>query len=212
MVPKYAVIPTNGRPCVKECLDAIIPQVDAVLLVENGQAVPPQEKVYKFWDSGDINISRWWNRGIDWARWMANRQGADDFFLAVLNDDAVPYEGWMNLVVGHMDALGAAAGCTGSVTSYVLHQQPGPVGLWTRMTGWAFVLRGNSGVRANQNLKWYFSDDYVDWTARELGGMVMVPGAPVDHRHPNGQMTPELQVQSGIDAATFQEIWGLMPW
>jgi hypothetical protein len=41
--------------------------------------------------------------------------------------------------------------------------------------------------------------------------MVMIPGFQVQHLHPNGQMTGELQEQVSRDATRFKEIYGMMP-
>jgi hypothetical protein len=74
------------------------------------------------------------------------------------------------------------------------------------------MVAGELGLRANEDLYWYFSDDWMDWESRKLGGMVMVPGFPVQHLYPNQQVTPEMQVQIAKDAQTFVEIYGTRPW
>jgi hypothetical protein len=63
-------------------------------------------------------------------------------------------------------------------------------------------------------MAWWFSDDDLDWTARERGGALLVPGIPVEHRCPNGSMyeRPELQEQAGRDRETFACKWGRTPW
>jgi len=52
----------------------------------------------------------------------------------------------------------------------------------------------------------------MDWESRKLGGTVMVTGFQVNHLHPNGNMTPELQVQAAKDGEKFREIYGMAPW
>jgi len=94
----------------------------------------------------------------------------------------------------------------------VFHTHVGPVPLQTRLQGFAFILPGEQGLRANEDLRWYFSDDWIDWEARRRGGMVMIPHMNVTHLYPNQQMTPELQVFCAEDAAKFHALYGQMPW
>jgi hypothetical protein len=74
------------------------------------------------------------------------------------------------------------------------------------------MLRGESRIRADEDIHWYFSDDHIDYTARLNGGTVMMPGFPVQHLHPNGQVSLELGQRIAIDAKVFKEKWGIMPW
>jgi hypothetical protein len=211
---KFCIIPTNGRPCLKECIEAIRWQVDEVVLVEGGPDAQMLASEFPIIREPDLNISKWWNLGLNLIEGKARDKGQVQWDVAVLNDDAIVPPGWMDAVSSAMREQKAAAGCSGgtAVPHQVLHQEPGPVGLITRMKGFAFVLAGEKGLRANEKLTWYFSDDHVDWMARKLGGMVMVPGLGVDHLHPNAQMTPQMQAQVAQDAADFYGYWGMRPW
>lgn len=226
---RFAVIPSNNRPCLRDCIAAITPQVDHVIVVWNGPAagsdgfsVGHLPDYTALNDGGDVSISRWWNMGLTHARmvvgssgWGAGRSNEPrpKWDVAILNDDAIVPPGWFDAVSQTMRDLKAAAGCSGGHDPMpVLHTQPGPVGLETRMQGFAFMVRGEAGLRANEDLKWYFTDDYIDWESRKLGGMVMVPGFHVQHLHPNGQVTPEIQAQTAADAQTFVDIYGMRPW
>ena len=225
MIPRFAIIPSNNRPCVRDCVAAIAPQVDCVITVWTGDAVGSdsfttgvQPQYVSLNDPGDINISRWFNKGLDYVEtWneVANAFGssANKWDVAILNDDAIVPEGWFDAVAGKMREMRAAAACSGGVATSmpVLHTQPGPVNIHTRMYGPAFIVAGELGLRANEELKWWFTDDWMDWESRKLGGMVMIPGFQVQHLHPNGQMTGELQEQISRDANKFKEIYGVMP-
>lgn len=215
--PAFAIVPTNGRPCFKECLAAIREQVDDVIIVEGGPDAEHTEWTdFPIIREPDLNISKWWNLGLTLIESRMKQLGGTQWDVAVINDDVIVPPGWFNAVVDTMRVNGAAAGCSGAAGSAVpysvMHTQPGPVGLATRMTGFAFILAGEKGVRANEKLRWYFSDDHVDWMARRAGGMVMVPGYGVEHLFPNAQMTPELQETVPEDAAQFHAYWGMRPW
>ena len=216
--PRYALIPTTGRPCLKDCIDAIRDQVDKIFLVQGGpQTEPLVWDDYPIITEPELNISKWWNLGltvIESRLWDLHHR-AMPWDVAILNDDAIVPRGWMDAVCAAMRETGSAAGCSGgtSIPYRVIHHEPGPVGLMTRMKGFAFVLAGEKGVRANETLRWYFSDDHVDWLSRQLGGMVMVPGFPVEHLYPNGQVTPEMHQIIAEDAQAFTAYWGGMrPW
>jgi hypothetical protein len=225
---RFAVVTTAGeRGCLKECLEAVKPQVDRILLVAN---VPDQKPLlltkilsFRIFDylrnpmdclrepEKPPNLSRLWNVGLDAAERYATLQEADTWHVAVLNDDAiVPYD-WFETVVLAMTMTGAAAGCSGPTTYF--HDKPGPVGLDTRMTGWAFILDGTKGLRADENLRWWFGDDDLDWQARQAGGMSMTGVLPAaQNLFPNGSMTPELHAQTALDAEYFLSKWGMRPW
>lgn len=216
---RYAVIPTNGRECLDRCLAAIRPQVDMVVLVKTKEFARhghhPDPGLITFQDYGDVNISRWWNDGLFTAAETVMKQdhGPTKWDVAIINDDVIVPEGWFDAVTGTMRQLRAAAACSGgSGRMPLLHTQAGPVPLHTRLQGFAFIIAGELGLRANENLKWYFTDDYMDWESRKLGGMVMVPGFHVQHLYPNGQMTPEIQAQTAVDAQVFQDLYGMRPW
>lgn len=218
---RYAIIPTNGRDCLWQCLDHIVPQVDRIfLIVTQVNALREIPSSYLQWTNWSamvdteppLNISRWWNRGLDYI--AAIQQHASlPYQVAILNDDAMVPEGWFDAVTAQMEAYQAAAGCSGWVGSTpIVHRTPGPVGLETRLQGYAFIVEGQANLRADESLHWYFTDDHIDWSARKAGGVVMVPGFYVDHQHPNGQMTPELHAQIAKDAQRFVDIWGARPW
>jgi hypothetical protein len=220
-IPRFAVIPSNGRECLLGAMESIKDQVDWVLVIwtnprqEHPWETPPFQNlkiIYHIDCLQEINISRWFNTGLNYIEgYIVDALGKWD--VAILNDDAIVPEGWFDAVAGKMREMRAAAACSGGVATSmpVLHTQPGPVNIHTRMYGPAFIVAGELGLRANEELKWWFTDDWMDWESRKLGGMVMIPGFQVQHLHPNGQMTGELQEQISRDANKFKEIYGVMP-
>jgi hypothetical protein len=208
---KFAVIPSNGRTCLEQCVEAIKPQVDEVIVIDTSGKVPPWMPTYIEIVEGPVNISRWWNIGLDVAAHMAEAEN-DTWDVAVLNDDVIVPEGWFDAVATSMRQYDCAAACSGGVGNYWVWRDAKPVPLETRMQGFAFILAGEVGLRANEDLHWYFTDDYIDWESRKLGGMVMINGYPVQHLYPNGQVTSEIMEQIAKDAQTFVDIYGQRPW
>lgn len=214
--PRYAVIPSNGRECLKQCIEAITPQVDAVYVVMTG---PPEVFASAGeWSPLEVNwlkikdeppnISRWWNRGLDWV----SSKHSGKFDVAVLNDDAVVPEGWFDAVAGTMRQMGVAAGCSGGFGMPVLHTQNQAPPLESRMQGFAFILAGELGLRADEQFVWYCGDDDLGRRAAIAGGMVMVPGFHVNHLYPNGQVNDELAAAIPGDMQRYVDKWGGRPW
>ena len=219
MIPRYAVITTYERPnmalkCIESCEDA-----DVVLVIDNGsnQVMPEPgstntwSQFYLLRDSRQpVNLSNLWNQGLDWCEEDAQAAGYDQWDVAILNDDTVPPPGWFTQVQDGLRSSGAMAACSGPSAHW--WDKAGPVPLEWRMTGWAFVLRGESGIRADERFEWWFGDSDIDYQARELGGMLMVPIGYVPNLLPNGYTTGYRQARTQLDAQWFVEKWGRLPY
>ena len=216
MTLRFGTIPTNGRDCVDRAVSSLLPQVDYLAVIEAGPTVIKRtypEQVSIFTDEIEpLNISRWWNLGLEWAQTVAMSLEENVWDIAIINDDVEVPPTWLCYIADDMRQLGCVGACSGgNGSSAVIHRAPATVSAFTRLQGFAFVLAGESGIRANEEYRWYFSDDHIDFTARTLGGSVMFPGCHVTHRHPNSQMTPDMQVIIAEDAAKFHAQWGVMP-
>lgn len=223
---RFAVVLTHNRPeLLRDCVAAIGPQVDVTIVIDNASnpavdhttlpssydhpviviAVPDQPP----------NLARLWNIGIDAA---ANcRYGAEDpWHIAFLCDDATVPDGWFDAVTYAMTTTGAAAGCSNPWgNSHPPQLKTDPDGdIMGRMPGWAWVLNPESGVRADESMRWWWLDTDIDWQAREHGGMVMIGGFPVANRLPNDFTVhvPGLGEQASRDGETFTAKWGRRPW
>lgn len=217
--PTFAIIPTNGRDCFQRCLAAVYDQVDRVYVVEGGPDAKLLSDGFEDYDftvirEPELNISRWWNLGLQLIYNRVRASHLAKWNVVILNDDAIIPADWVYQLDKTMRGMGVAAASSGNPNPIpALHTQPGPVNLMTRLQGFAFMLAGEKGVRANEQLKWYFSDDHVDWLSRQQGGVVSLPGHMVEHLYPNGQVTPEIQEQIAKDAHTFTQYWnGMRPW
>lgn len=220
---RAAVIPTRDRhDMLADCINSIVDQVDRVIIIDNLSSPPIDPESWH----GKVgvaslpidppNISTLWNVGIALADAQAHQYGAAEWDIAVLNSDVTVPPGWIS-------TLSTAMRSTTAVLAYpdqhggrqqILHTKAQPIDLRQRITGYAYMLRGETGMRLDESMAWWFSDDSLDWWAREQGGALLVPGIPVEHRCPNGSMyeRPELQEQAGRDRETFQRKWGRTPW
>jgi GT2 family glycosyltransferase len=205
-----------------DCINSVVDQVDRVIIIDNLSSPPIDPEPWH----GRVavvsvpidppNISTLWNVGIALADASAHAEQAKCWDIAVLNSDVVVPPGWI-------DHLSAAMRSTPAVLAYpdqhggprqILHTRAEPIDLRTRITGYAYMLRGETGLRLDEDLAWWYGDDDLDWTARENGGALLVPGIPVEHRAPNisTHERPELLAQTGLDRETFRKKWGTTPW
>jgi GT2 family glycosyltransferase len=220
---RAAVIPTRDRhDLLADCINSVVDQVDTVFVIDNASSPPIDPDPWH----GSVatvtapmdppNISTLWNIGLALTDAAAHRIGADAWDIAVLNSDVVIPAGWV-------ERLSQAMRSTTAVLAYpdqhggtrqILHTKAEPIDLRQRITGYAYMLRGETGLRLDESMAWWFSDDDLCWRAREAGGGLLVPGIPVEHRCPNVSTNerPELQEQAGRDRETFQRKWGRTPW
>ena len=221
--PRYAVIPSNGRDCLKQCIEAITPQVDRVFVIMTGSLEAfssagtwsPLEVVWIWVRAPEPNISAWWNQGLEAVHHDATVRVANPWTkwdVAVLNDDAIVPEGWFDAVSGTIRQMGVAAGCSGGSGMPVLHTQNAAPPLATRMQGFAFILAGELGLRADEQFIWYCGDDDLGRRAAMAGGMVMIPGFHVNHLYPNGQVSDALMSAIPGDMQRYVDKWGGRPW
>lgn len=215
--PRFVVIPTNGRDCLRQSVEAIEDEVDCVILVtteDKAAAVDDLGDVVLTHD-GRINISQWWNIGLDFAATLIDATtDRKKWDVAIINDDVIVPPGWFSAVSGKMREMKAAAGCSGgrSPMPWFLTHVGATPGVPNPLEGFAFIVAGELGLRANENIPWYFSDNYMDWESRRLGGTVVIPGFHVQHLYPNGQMDWQLHEANTRGAQAFREHFGAMPW
>lgn len=218
-IPRYVVIPHHNRPMAAlRCIDSVKDQCDTIFVVENSDKDPlsePDETLTPYYllpyDEHPVNLSKAWNIGLDAAERDAHRLGAARWDVAVLNDDSLVPDGWFEAVSKNMRTQGAAAGCSGP--HLVTLKQPGPVPLSMRMQGWAFMITGETGLRADETFRWWYGDSDLDWQARRAGGMAMVQGYYTQNMFADQSTRGVLAEQAQEDARQFDIKWeGLKAW
>ena len=180
------------------------------------------------------NISKWWNTGLALAAADAAVRGKSEWNVIVMNDDVIapshlsaaldvamrgdgPEDGddILSLMRKERNRLFPDVRPTlvypnAFSDAWVLVTDPATVDVYTRITGWCFMLRGEDWLFADPRLKWWFSDNQIDQEARLRGGSMCVPGCQVEHLHPNHltSVSPELTAQTHVDRETFLRTWG----
>lgn len=220
---RYAIILTHNRPeLLDRCLEAIAPQVDITIIIDNASD-PPADPSGMYGcviirdDEQPPNLSRLWNVGLKAVLMFIDfPSGPQTWDVAFLCDDAIVHPGWFSDVSTCIRNHDAVIGSTHHVTPVsqpILKTEPDH-DVWNRMCPWAFIMRGERGFEADEDLKWWWGDTFMDFTGRKAGGMVIAPG-PVVPNEKMGEFTniySHLGEQAGKDGETFAAKYGGRPW
>lgn len=212
-VPRYAIIPTHNRPARLLALVASLGrQCDRIVVLDNASDPPvDRDKLLTATDAQvDVirdpeqppHLSRFWNVMLDRIA-----EDADGFYdVAILNDDAIVPAGWYdacsNGLRNHDTAVIAHTTPTRPALLTELGNDPG-----NRMTPHAFVLRGESELRADEAMRWWYFDSDLDQRARQAGGVLSVRGPRVLNSLANTTTKGALAEQAEKDRATFDGKW-----
>ncbi len=229
MIPRYAVIATHNRPDeLALAVAALAPQCDTIVIIDNastpavgigvGLIHPPTSMAVLRDEEQPPNLSRLWNVGLDWCAAHARDQGADTWDVAIVNDDAVPPPDWYGVVSRSMrDHEGAQAACSdphGLIRpgETAMYRADASANIFTRLAGWAFILRGETGLRFDERFRWWCGDDDMSMQARRAGGLVHVGGYPVENTKANSSTVGVLAEQAAKDMQSYVDKWGCRPW
>jgi GT2 family glycosyltransferase len=208
---RVAVITTHDRPKdFEDCVAAIATQVDMLAVVAHGMPDYVWEVLGAYtkpsrpalmvipYEAEVLNISKMWNMGFAAAEHYAvygtgyQRQ----YDVAVLNDDAIVPPDWFKRVVLEMRLMSAAAGAAARAGD-------------PRMAGFAFIVDGDSGIRADEQFEWWYGDDDIARQANSLGGVAQPWGLDVEHRHPNSTTVGILAEKARDDRGRYKRKWNL---
>lgn len=224
---RVSVIITHNRP---EQLNALLGnlhgQSDVVIVIDNASEPPVSDfdvlsRIDVEWAAivhdpeQPPNLYRLWNFGFDIARECAAQ--TDTWDVAMFNDDAVVPPGWFDAVAAALRSGPYAAassdpyGRIGAHTGGLVKTAPDG-DLMTRMCPWAFAVRGELALRADERFGWWWGDTDFDWMCRQSGGVVIVPEYIVHNSLANSTTFGALAEQAGRDRVTFAEKWGHNPW
>jgi hypothetical protein len=216
-VPRYAIIPTHNRHQKLAALVASLgTQCDHIIVLDNASD-PAVDEAELRRAAGKTaieiirdpeqppHLSRFWNRMLDLAAVDAEVFGYEQYDVAILNDDALVPPGWYDACARGLregDAQVAHTEPTSPPLLTRIHNNPR-----NRMCPHAFVVRGESGQRADESMMWWYFDTSFDLEARLAGGVLSVPGPRVANSLANSTTVGVLAEQAQRDAATFEKKW-----
>lgn len=142
--------------------------------------------VNNLYDLGEINIHRWWNKGIDYAV----ERGAK--YVAVLNDDLELSDDPLNKIAKAMSKTKSKIGT--------------PYPFTGNIPGYCWVLDVKSGIRPDEKFRWWFGDNDLFLQAK---GSVITVLCKVRHIEPNWQTSADkdLMELTKADAEYFYDKW-----
>ena len=197
--PTYVVVPVE--------------KVHAGLPTENDA-----EHVLVYPNEGDeLNLSAKWNRGLRDAESLARAAGHERWNVAILNDD-------LEMAPDVLDRL--AAGLREKDSHAIAYpDQSGqvPPGRYMAtqsnqlagqtMTGWCFMVKGESGLRFDEQFRWWYGDSDIERQVRKNHKLtVAVGGCGVNHFNPTeSSKRPDLLALAKDDEARFAAKWGVDP-
>jgi hypothetical protein len=215
----WVVIPAH-RPAIgtlKENLALLGDLAARTVVVTNGQhPITEHELPQHIIQAGmEINISRWWNLGLDWI-WEQETDPStgkvNRHHVLILNADArIRPQGVARLSWALDTNRGFALAHPKAGVGIDRVHVPGPYGLQVRMTGWCFMLTSDVPIRADEQFNWWFGDDDVEWRAAQEGGVLRVGRVEAAHL---GDGTPrgDLARIAREDMARGEEKWSIRPW
>jgi hypothetical protein len=162
----WIVVPVGPREkYIINLLNKLSGYKDRIVFINNHKGYTTYENVHHLEDFEDINIHRWWNKGIDYAQ----KHGAK--YVVVLNDDLDFdedfVEGLYNFNYKNNYAVSNVASSPGAA--------------------WILDLKHN--IRADENLKWWFGDRKIFKEAEQLGGVGSYSPNYFIHFEPDNQTT-----------------------
>jgi len=181
-------IPTGTR---REYLADIIKESqlspERIVIVHTVESEPIPE-VHNIWDLGEINIHRWWNKGIDYAV----ERGAE--YVAVLNDDLKLDNDPINTLAYALDEIGFSLAIPYPHSGHIC--------------GYCFVINVKDGLRPDERFRWWYGDNDLYFHAEKKNGIVQIT-CDVQHMEPNKltSTNPSLMKLTEQDKIEFETKW-----
>lgn len=209
-LPTFVVIASKDRPEMLSALRArLAGQATDVFVMDNGYDVAPDGSI----EAHGWPLHRMWNEGLTRAEEAA---AGRPFNVAVLNDDVdVPADFLARLESGLRARDDIWVACPNHQDLDIPDGQAMPVVAdGQAMSGWAFMLRGEAGLRFDERFVWWYGDADLERQVRQAGKhVVCVGGCHAHHLDPLRSTLddPVRLAQAEVDERRFAEKWGVDP-
>lgn len=216
-LPTYVVMAAKNR---HEMTHRLMDQLQAqspnfIALFDNGSDPPFNPAIEAFgWP-----LHRMWNQGLDLAEKAARESGAKHWNVLVINNDvSIPDDFLLRLEAGlrkHPDHWVAYPNWHGAqIPDGVAVPTKGQGGDGRSLSGWAFMIQGESGLRFDEQFAWWYGDADLQKQVEAAGKhVVCVGGCHCEHLEPMRSTfdDPERLKQAEEDEAKFAAKWGIDP-
>ncbi len=212
-LPTYVVVASKARTEMLATLRAQLEdQVDEIFVFDNGyDEPPPGAEPAHGWP-----LHAMWNRGLDLA---AEKAGGGPHNVLIVNDDVeVPNELCAQLEAAlrshdyHWAAYPNWRDLDLEPGEVVRTESSGLAG--QTLSGWCFMLRGEAGLRFDEQFQWWYGDSDLERQIRAAGKhVVCAGGCHARHLDPLRSTLddPERLAQAEADEKLFADKWGLDP-
>lgn len=189
-----------------------------IVVVSNGEDPPTPDEIPEarvLIDRDPVyNMPRWWNMGLDY---VAEQNRGKNYEVFIFGSDTMAHHDTVIRLAEVLRESDLAATCPdryGILPDNYIHFEDRLETIRDmnyRMTGYAFVLRGELEMRADPQFRSWYIDDDLEWQARERGGTGMVGGLRVGHPLTGSPLSPMLQQWATEDREKFKTKWGAYP-
>jgi len=171
-------------------------------------------------ESDEINISKWWTRGLDWI--ASHYDDGEKWDVLLIESDArmTPRDiTRIRRAMRDQDTImaggdwrhamhGQALQVRRDNTAWVPDPSQADAG---RIPGIACVISGEAGIRHDPEFRWWLADDDFEWQHRVNGGTLLVGGVAVNHVGTQGPLTGARLQAWEEDQVKFLAKWGGLP-
>lgn len=189
-----------------------------VFVVANGENPPTSKDIPKAtvlqYPTDEFNMANWWNMGLDHVHRKAKGKPYEVFVFESSTFATQDVVVKLAQTLREYDLAAVSPDRWGYLPAGYVHVEKKLEPLTDmsyRMTGYAFVLKGELGLRADPKFRNWYPDDDLEWQARQAGGVGMVGQVRVGHPHIGSDLTPMLQQFADEDREKFKEKWGCYP-
>lgn len=189
-----------------------------ICVVANGENPPTQEEIPDatvLTDTEPVyNMPRWWNKGLNW---VSEQNGDEPYEVFIFGSDTMASNHTVVRLAEVLRERDLAATCPDRYgvlpAGHVWYEDRLETirDMRFRMTGYAFVLRGELELRADPQFRSWYIDDDLEWQARGKGGTGMVGGLRVGHPLNGSPLSPMLRRWATEDREKFKIKWGAYP-
>jgi hypothetical protein len=157
-----------------------------------------------------INISRWWNLGLDWIAGQERDRHEPWEVLCMESDVRIdfPTLARLHLALRMKRLAMVGADWYGVAREPVeIRRKMEPPLLQHRIPGVCMLVAGELGLRFDEQFRWWYADDDFEWQHRKAGGTGLVRGTMIGHG-PGRVLTGERAAYAEVDYRRFVAKWG----
>ena len=145
----WIVVPVGHRHKYLDQLTSTLSEYkERIVFINNHKPYPVFDGVHHIEDFDEINIHRWWNKGIEFAK----SNGAE--YVAVINDDVVFDSSLISEMVNAMSEKG-----------YEVSSAMKNLGVF-------WIIKTSSPIRADENMRWWCGDGDIFREAKIKGKLL----------------------------------------